>query len=63
MCEANVYFRHKDEEELIMNSVQIMEPDGEGVWRLTDLFGDQKTVKGHIKEMNLVNHRILFERS
>jgi predicted RNA-binding protein len=63
MCEANVYFRDKGEEVLIMESVDIMEPDGDDIWRLTDLFGDQKTVKGHIKEMNLVNHRILFERS
>jgi len=62
MCEANVYFRDEGEEELIMNSVQLMEPYGEGVWRLTDLFGDQKIVKGHIKEMNLVNHRIFFEK-
>lgn len=63
MCEANVYFRDKGEEVLIMESVELMEPDGDGVWRLTDLFGDHKTLEGHIKEMNLVNHRILFERS
>jgi predicted RNA-binding protein len=63
MCEANAYFRDNGEEVLIMNSVEIMVPEGDGVWRLTDLFGDQKTVEGRIKEMNLVNHRIFFERS
>ena len=63
MCEASVYFRDNGEEELIMESVDVMEPDGDEVWRLTDLFGDQKTVKGRVKEMNLVDHRIFLERS
>ena len=63
MCEANAYFRDEGEEVLIMDAVDIMEPEGDGVWRLTDLFGDQKTVEGHVTEMNLVNHRIFFERS
>ena len=63
MCEANAYFRDEDGDVLIMDSVDIMEPEGDGVWRLTDLFGDRKTVEGHVKEMNLVNHRIFFERS
>lgn len=62
MCEANAYFRDNGEEELIMESVETMEPDGVGGWRLTDVFGDQKTVGGPVKEMNLVNHRIFFER-
>ena len=62
MCEANAYFRENDEEVLIMESVDILEPDRAGVWRLIDVFGDRKIVEGHIKEMNLVNHRILFEK-
>ncbi|EFK10370.1 conserved hypothetical protein [delta proteobacterium NaphS2] len=63
MCEANVYFRDNGEEELIMESVDMMEPDGDDAWRLTDLFGEQKTVQGRVREMNLVDHRIFLERS
>jgi predicted RNA-binding protein len=61
MCEANAYLIKKDGEQLIMESVDIMDSDGENIWRLVDIFGDQKTVKGRIKALNLVNHKILFE--
>ena len=61
MCEANVYIVKDGEEQLIMESVDIVEPEGTDIWRLVGIFGDQKTVKGHIKNMNLVNHKIIFE--
>ncbi|MBW2096868.1 MAG: CooT family nickel-binding protein [Deltaproteobacteria bacterium] len=61
MCEANAYLDKAGEELLIMESVDMVEPDGDDAWRLVGLFGDQKTVKGRLKEMNLVNHRIIFE--
>jgi len=59
--EANAYLVKEGEEELIMESVDVVEPEEEGTWRLVGIFGDQKTVKGKIKGMNLVNHKILFE--
>ena len=62
MCEANVYLVKEGEEQLIMESVDIVEPEGDDAWRLVGIFGDQKTVKGRIKGMNLVNHRIIFEK-
>jgi predicted RNA-binding protein len=61
MCEANAFLVKKGKEQLIMESIDIVTPEGRDAWRLVDIFGDQKTVKGRIKEMNLVNHRILFE--
>ena len=61
MCEANAYLDKGDEELLIMESVDTVEPDGDDSWQLVGLFGDQKTVKGRLKRMNLVNHRIIFE--
>jgi predicted RNA-binding protein len=63
MCEANAYWFKDDGEILIMKSVDIVAPDGTGTWRLVDIFGDQKTVKGRIKGMNLVNHKIFFEET
>jgi len=62
MCEANAYWVKDGEETLIMESVDIMEPDGVDTWRLVDIFGDQKSIKGQIKAMNLVNHKIIFEK-
>ena len=61
MCEANAYLLKEGQEQLLMESVDIVEPEGEDTWRLVGIFGDQKTVKGRIKGMNLVNHKILFE--
>lgn len=61
MCEANAYLIKDGQEQLLMESVDVVEPEGEGTWRLVGILGDQKTVKGKIKGMNLVNHKILFE--
>jgi predicted RNA-binding protein len=61
MCEANAYLFKDGEEQLIMESVDVVEPEGADLWRLVGIFGDQKSVRGRIKRMNLVNHKILFE--
>ena len=61
MCEANAYIVKDGEETLLMESVDLVEPEAAGTYRLVGIFGDQITVKGKIKRMNLVDHRILFE--
>jgi predicted RNA-binding protein len=61
MCEANAYLLKDGQEQLLMESVDLVEPEEDGTWRLVGIFGDQKIVKGRIKAMNLVDHRILFE--
>lgn len=62
MCEANAYYVLNDREELIMEAVDIVEPQGEDSWRLVGIFGDQKSVRGRIAGMNLVDHKIYFEK-
>jgi predicted RNA-binding protein len=61
MCEANAYLIRKGKEQLLMESVDIIEPKGNDSWQLVNIFGDQKMVKGRIKSMNLVDHKIMFE--
>ena len=61
MCEANAYLVKNGEEILLMESVDLVEPEPGGTFRLVGIFGDQMTVKGKLKRMNLVDHRILFE--
>jgi len=61
MCEANAYLIKEGQEHLIMESVDIVEPESDDTWRLVGIFGDQKNVKGRIRGMNLVNHKIFFE--
>ena len=60
MCEANAYLIKDGQEKLIMESVDILRPDRNGIY-LQDIFGGQRTIKARIKEMNLVDHRILLE--
>jgi predicted RNA-binding protein len=61
MCEANVYLLKQGKEELLMESVDIVEPEEDGQFRLTSIFGEQKTIQARLKTMNLVDHRIIFE--
>ncbi len=61
MCEANAYMVRDDREELILESVDVVEPQENGGFLLVDIFGHQKTVRGRLKTMNLVNHKIFFE--
>lgn len=61
MCEANAYIVKDGVEQLLMESVDIIEPENDNNWRIVGIFGDQKIIKGNIKSMNLVEHKILFE--
>jgi predicted RNA-binding protein len=60
MCEANAYLIKEGKEELLMESVDVIEPEGSDTLRLVDIFGDQKIIKARIKGVNLVNHKIWF---
>jgi predicted RNA-binding protein len=59
MCEAHAYFIKNGSEKAIMESVDIVKPEGNGVY-LENIFGEHLNVKARIKEMNLVDHRILL---
>ena len=61
MCEASAYFFRNDKEELILKSVDIVSPQGDGSFKLVDIFGTQKLMKGKLKMMKLVDHKIIFE--
>ncbi|MFH1134495.1 MAG: CooT family nickel-binding protein [Pseudomonadota bacterium] len=61
MCEAAAFILQNGREELVLEAVDLIEPEEEGVYRLISIFGEQKIIKGKIKSINLVNHRILFE--
>jgi predicted RNA-binding protein len=61
MCEANAYIASGDKEELILESVNVIEPRDEEGFLLVDIFGSQKIIKAKLKRMNLVDHKIIFE--
>jgi len=61
MCEANAYILKDGTEELFLESVDKVIPTEDGIL-LETIFGQQKTVKARIKEMALVNHKIILEK-
>ncbi|MCL4425541.1 MAG: CooT family nickel-binding protein [Firmicutes bacterium] len=60
MCESNVYLKKKDDEELVMEAVDIIRPH-DGELTLISIFGEERTIKGRITEMRLLEHKIFLE--
>ena len=60
MCEASAFMVKEGREELVMESVDLLENEDDHV-TLTDLFGEKETVKGRVKALSLVEHKILLE--
>lgn len=61
MCEANAYLLKNNKEEILMESVDIVQPISENEWFIKNIFGEQMQIKGRIKNISLINHKILFE--
>jgi predicted RNA-binding protein len=60
MCEANAYLMEGEQEKLILESVDTVEPDEDGL-RLVNIFGEQKFIKARIHALSLVDHKILLK--
>lgn len=61
MCEANAYICDDNKEELLLEEVNRIIPEGE-LLIIEDIFGGRKLVKGRIKEIILLEHKILIEK-
>ncbi|MPM58654.1 hypothetical protein SDC9_105486 [bioreactor metagenome] len=61
MCEANVYIEHCGKEELLLERVDKLIPHGDEIY-LENIFGQRKTIAARIKELHLIDHRIVLER-
>ncbi len=60
MCEANAYIIKDGREEMLLESVDLIEPE-EGMLRLVSIFGEQKVVSAKIKQLALGEHKIILE--
>ena len=60
MCEANAYLIEGDETKLIMEAVDTVEPEDEGI-KLVSIFGDQKFLKARIHALSLVEHKVYLK--
>ena len=60
MCESTAYVLRDGKEELILESVDLLE-NKEGLVRLVSMFGEEKTIKAKVKVLSLVDHKIVLE--
>jgi predicted RNA-binding protein len=62
MCEAKVYLKKDDQEQMIMENVMLMQPDGED-YLLVNLLGEQKLVQGQIERIDFLKHAVYLSDS
>ena len=62
MCEAAVFLDRDGDLEKIMDDVVEVKPEGDKLL-LVDVFGEQKLVSARLKEVELMDHRIILGES
>ena len=60
MCESSAYVLRDGKEELILESIDLLE-NKEGLIRMVSMFGEEKTIKAKVKVLSLVDHKIVLE--
>jgi predicted RNA-binding protein len=60
MCEATAYILKQGIEEIFVKDVDILESSGDEL-RITSLYGEHKVLRGKIKSISLIDHKIILE--
>ena len=61
MCEAHAYILKDGEEEKVLESVDVVELEGDEI-KLTSIFGEQKTLKARLRLYDNTKRKIVFEQ-
>lgn len=61
MCEAHAYLSKGEQEELFFENVDRVQPHEQGLL-LENIFGQRKIIKARIRELALVDHKIILEQ-
>ncbi len=62
MCDLKAYIRKNDREELLLESVNLIRAEnGEVVVR--NLFGEEKKIRGEVREVSLAKNRLIVEQT
>ena len=61
MCEAKVFIDKDGEQEMLMENVVTIRPEPDRLV-LVDLFGETLEVDALIKEVKLVEHKVILEK-
>ena len=60
MCQTSAYIMRDGQEELVLQDVISVTPEQGGI-RMVNLFGEEKTVPGRIRQIDLLAHRIIIQ--
>jgi predicted RNA-binding protein len=61
MCEANAYLLEGNAQKLVMEAVDTIEPQEDGI-RLISIFGEQKFLKAQIHSLSLVDNKVFLRQ-
>jgi len=61
VCESSAYLISEGREQKIMDYCIAIIPQVDGKILLADLLGDEKLIDGIIKEVNLLEHKIILQ--
>jgi predicted RNA-binding protein len=62
VCDLKAYVKKNEKEELLLDSVNQVRAEGEEVV-LRNLFGEEKRVRGVLREVSLVKNRLIVEQT
>ena len=60
MCQSSAYIEKQGKKELLMEDVDLFEADGDQI-KLVNIFGEEIIVKAKVKNLSLVDHKIILE--
>jgi predicted RNA-binding protein len=60
MCESTAYILKDGKEELLLESVDVLE-NIDGHVKLISMFGEEEVVRARVKTLSLVDHKIILE--
>ncbi len=61
MCDLKAYVKKNDSEELLLEAVNQVRTEG-GEVILRNLFGEEKRVRGAVREVSLTKNRLIVEQ-
>ena len=62
MCESTAYLITPEGERKVMDYVVDVVPKENGKLLLTDLLGEEQVIEGMLKEIRLLEHKIIIEK-
>ena len=62
MCEANAYLLEDNDHKLIMEAVDTIEPQEDGI-KLINIIGEPKFLKARIHSLSLVDNKVYLKQN